>query len=318
MKNKTVQIGVERFMGELEIRNFSELTRTQYKINLGYLTDFLREKRVEGLKAVTSEMMSEFRQWVFYLPVRRPASLGAGPMRSVANQNRIMIQARAFFRFLKREGVLRKDPTEGLELAREPQGLPKNILTPEEAKRIIETVDISTARGYRDRTILEVFYATGIRNRELINLKVGDVNLEEELLRVNKGKGGKDRLVPLSGVACRFLQTYLRGIRPDLMREPNDRLFLSYRGKPLTPTNLGQLVGRYARLAGVNKHMTCHVWRHSCATHLLKNQANLRHVQEILGHRSLATTERYLRLTITDLKAAHQKFHPREQDCRHE
>jgi integrase/recombinase XerD len=133
-------------------------------------------------------------------------------------------------------------------------------------------------------------------------------------LRVNHGKGGKDRVTPLGQIASRFLETYLKGIRPQLLGQRHtDRLFLSFRGNPLDAHSVGDLVKRHARLARVKKHVTPHVWRHTCATHLVKNNANLRHVQDLLGHGSLATTERYLQLTIGDLKAAHARFHPREK-----
>ena len=145
----------------------------------------------------------------------------------------------------------------------------------------------------------------------------GDVNLEEELLRINEGKGGKDRVVPLSRIACAMLESYVNAVRPQLMHgRTSDHLFLSSWGRPLHRRTLGGLVRKHAQLAGLKKRVTCHVWRHTCATHLLKNNANLRHVQALLGHESLATTERYLRLTITDLKEAHRRFHPREKDAR--
>lgn len=164
---------------------------------------------------------------------------------------------------------------------------------------------------------MEVLYSTGVRKAELLALEVGDVNLEEELLRINAGKGERDRVAPLSTVACRFLETYLNAIRPQLLRDRSTaRLFLSSQARPLGRTTLDGIVTKCAKMARVKKHVTCHVWRHTCATHLLQNKANLRHVQEILGHRSLVTTERYLRVTITELKAAHRRFHPREKSTR--
>jgi integrase/recombinase XerD len=210
--------------------------------------------------------------------------------------------------------VYGRDPTDGLELAKEPQTLPKNILTPKEAKRLIESVDTGHARGYRDRTLLEILYGSGIRSQELINLTVKDIDFEEELLRINGGKGAKDRVVPLSRMACRMLETYLKGVRPELLHgEKTNRLFLSVRGRPLHRYNLGKLIHAHAKRAGIPQRITAHVWRHTCATHLLKNNVNLRYVQELLGHRLLTTTEKYLRVTITDLKEAHRKHHPREK-----
>ncbi len=165
------------------------------------------------------------------------------------------------------------------------------------------------------RAILEVFYATGIRKEELRNLSLADLNLEEGLLRITLGKGAKDRVVPLGSIAVSALKAYLIEARPVLLKTgQTDRLFISYRGQPLDSHTLGALVKKHAQLAQIKKIVTPHVWRHSCATHLIQNHASLRHVQDLLGHSSLSTTERYLRLTITDLKEAHAKFHPREQN----
>lgn len=299
---------LHRFQGDLQIRNYRARTVTDYGYHLALLRQFLDQRQVTDIQAVTTETLIEFQRWIYYQPTKR------GTPRSVLNQNGILAAVKSFFRFLKVEGVLVSDPAETIEYAREPRSLPRNVLTPHEAKRIIEAVDTSTLLGYRDRTILEVLYATGIRNSELRALTVEDVNLEEGLLRVNRGKGGDDRVTPLGQIACRFLETYLKGIRPQLLGErQSNRLFLSWRGKPIDAHALGDLVKRHAALAKIKKHVTPHIWRHSCATHLVKNNANLRHVQDLLGHRSLATTERYLRLTITDLKQAHSRFHPREK-----
>ena len=299
---------LHRFQGDLQIRNYSARTVTDYGYHLGLLRQFLDQRQVTDIQAVTTETLIDFQRWVYYQPTRR------GTPRSVLNQNGILAAVKSFFRFLKVEGVLASDPAEAVEYAREPRSLPRNVLTPEEAKRIIEAVDTTTILGYRDRTILEVLYATGIRNSELRALTVEDVNLEEGLLRVNRGKGGDDRVTPLGQIACQFLETYLKGIRPQLLgQRQSNRLFLSWRGNPIDAHAVGDLVKRHAVLAKINKHVTPHVWRHTCASHMVKNNANLRHVQDLLGHRSLATTERYLRLTITDLKEAHARFHPREK-----
>jgi len=210
--------------------------------------------------------------------------------------------------------VLGRDPGKEVRYAREPQLLPRNILTTQEARRVIESADVHTVIGYRDRVILEVFYATGIRKSELQNLTLADVNRDEGLLRINGGKGAKDRVVPMTEVACTFLETYIKGIRSQLLGKcVSNRLFISMRGRPISANALDDVMLKYQRLGKVKKHLTCHVWRHSCATHLIQNKANLRLVQELLGHRSLTSTERYLHLTIADLKEAHHKHHPREK-----
>jgi integrase/recombinase XerD len=300
-----------RFDQYSEIRNLSSRTAGTQRSALRQFAIFLVEIHVTDIQSVTRDRLLNFQRWFYYRPTPR------GGTRTIASQNRVLSVIKSFFHFLKVEGYVGKDPSEELEYGREPQRLPRNILTPEEARKIIETPDTSTYLGYRDRTILEIFYATGIRKNELMNLTLQDVNLEEELLRINCGKGAKDRMVPLSRMACAFLENYIKVVRAELLgKRGSDRLILSMRGRAMSKNALGALVEKYACRAGVRKHVTCHLWRHTCATHLLKNKANLRHVQEILGHRSLATTERYLSLTITDLKAAHQKCHPRERDHR--
>jgi integrase/recombinase XerD len=299
---------IARYGQHLEILNHSPHTRRTVRSYLMLWQNFADEMKLADVQAVTTGTAMDFQRWLFYRPTTRESQ------RSVGSQNRVLSNLKTFFAFLHQEGVIARNPAEAITLAREPQRLPRNILTPQEARKIIETPDTGTLIGYRDRTIFEVLYATGIRKSELMNLTVADVNLEEELLRINGGKGAKDRVTPLTRVACSFLENYIKAIRPELLAgRQSDRLFISRRGQPMARNTVGQMVEKYAKLSKVKKHVTCHLWRHSCATHLLKNQANLRHVQEMLGHRSLATTERYLHLTITDLKQAHRRCHPREK-----
>jgi integrase/recombinase XerD len=299
---------IRRFLEELQIRNYSARTIGDYGYHLELWCRFLELKGVTELARITDSTLAQFQRWLFYQPTRR------GTVRGVLNQNTVLAAIKSFFRFLRSEGLMTHDPAAGLEYARQPRCLPRNVLTPQEAKMILERVDTSTPLGKRDRAILEVFYATGIRKDELRNLTLGDLNLGEGLLRITQGKGAQDRVVPMGSMAVSTLESYLSQARPKLLGESQtDRVFISYRGHSLDPHALGSLVKRHAELAQIKKIVTPHVWRHSCATHLVQNHASLRHVQDLLGHRSLATTERYLRLTITDLKEAHAKFHPRER-----
>jgi integrase/recombinase XerD len=301
-----------RYRQHLESRNYSPETLRTQQVYFNRFGEFLAEARITDLQAVTATTLADFQRWIFYQPTVR------GTARAVSSQNRVLSGIKSLFAFLVHEGYLAHNPAQDLHLSREPDALPKNVLTPEEARKILEAPDTHTRVGYRDRTLLEVLYATGIRKAELRHLTVAAVNLEEELLRVNRGKGGKDRVVPLSRIACQYLENYIKVIRPELLHgKQTETLFVSVRhGLPIGVNGIAPIIEKYVRLAGVKKRVTCHLWRHSCATHLLKNDANLRHVQEMLGHKSLATTERYLRLTITDLKEAHRKFHPREQQER--
>ena len=298
---------LERYRSHLELKNYSPRTVVTQFAALKLLLRFLEETNQPDITAATTATLHDCQRWHFYQPTHR------GAARGIAYQNLVLSTVKSLFRFLHEETLIARDPSAALEHAREPQTLPRNILTPQEARKIIEAPDTGTPLGYRDRTILEVLYATGIRKLELMNLTLADVNLDEELLRINGGKGAKDRVVPLTAVAVSFLESYINGIRSKLLRgRSTNRLFLSLRGLPIARNTLGSLVEKYARRVRIKKRVTCHLWRHSSATHLLQRKANLRHVQEILGHRSLATTERYLHLTITELKEAHRKHHPRE------
>lgn len=301
---------IRRFLEDLEIRNYSARTIADYRYHLQLWTRFLAQEGIQALSAVGESTLAGFQRWLYYQPTRR------GGVRGILNQNAVLAALKSFFRFLRSEGCVVQDPAAGLDYARQPKSLPRNVLTEVEARRILDGVDTSTPLGIRDRAILEVLYATGIRKEELRNLTVGDVHLGEKLLRVIHGKGAKDRVVPLGRMATVALGRYLEEGRPRLLgSRHSDRLFLSYRGQPLDSHTLGTLVREHAQAAQVSKHVTPHVWRHTCATHLVQNHANLRHVQDLLGHGSLATTEKYLRLTITDLKEAHAKYHPREKDA---
>lgn len=304
---------LQRYRAELALRNYSPHTIAKQLAALNLLWRFLAETHAGDVTGLTTATLHDFQRWHFYQLTNRGTSHG------VAYQNRVLVAIKGLFKFLLAENLIARDPAAPLAYAREPQTLPRNVLTPREARKIIEAPDVQSVLGYRDRTILEVLYSTGIRKLELMNLTVADVQLEEELLRINGGKGAKDRVVPLTAVACSFLESYVNAIRPQLLGSRlTNRLFLSQRGRPIARNTLGGIVEKYARIARIKKRVTCHLWRHSCATHLLQNKANLRHVQEILGHRSLATTERYLHLTITELKAAHVRCHPRERDHRRE
>ena len=229
---------------------------------------------------------------------------------------------KSFFGFLVRRRILLADPTAGLERPRLETRLPRAILTPSEARRLVQAPDTHTPTGLRDRAILETLYGTGIRASELIQLSPFDVDTEEGMLRVVRGKGGKDRNLPLTRVAAQAIQAYLAQGRPKLlaasrtgggiypMKAPR-RLFVSPRGGILYRATLERLVRVWAKKAGIKKRVSPHVFRHSVATHLLKRGADIRHIQALLGHACLSTTERYTRVEISDLQAVVRRAHPR-------
>jgi integrase/recombinase XerD len=182
-------------------------------------------------------------------------------------------------------------------------------------KKLLDAPNVHTVLGYRDRAVLELMYSTAMRRAEVEALKVEDVDFDGGFVRVNEGKGRKDRVVPLGKVAGKYLENYLKVIRPELVKDPMERgLFLGQYGNPLTGDVIWRMVKQYARKAGLTKNVYPHSFRHTCATLMMKNKANIRHIQELLGHASLLSTQVYTAVSIVDLKEAHRKYHPRERE----
>ncbi len=219
---------------------------------------------------------------------------------------------KSFFRFLYRRGFMLHDPAAAVDYPRSEMRLPRGILTKQEARKIVEAPDMRGPAGLRDRAILETLYATGIRVSELGKLTLQDVDTEELVMRVVMGKGGKDRNVPLTRAAAAAIERYLLDGRPKLRgTRRSARLFLSPRGCPLRASTANDIVHAWAKQAGIKRTITCHTFRHSVATHLLKGGADIRHIQALLGHASLQATERYTHVEVSDLMEVIRRAHPR-------
>jgi integrase/recombinase XerD len=235
-----------------------------------------------------------------------------GRLYSVGYQKHRLNVVRGVFRLLVRRGVMLHDPAARIELPREPKSLPKVILTVREAGRIIGAVRGKGPIALRDRAILETLYATGIRVAELGNLEPTDIDLEDGVLRVRRGKGLRDRVIPLTLPAADAISRYLTEGRPKLLgRKPRRELFVSNNGAYMYRAIVGKLVGEWSKAAKIKKHVTCHTFRHSIATHLLRGGADIRQIQVFLGHASLTATEIYTRVEVGDLKKVVARAHPR-------
>jgi integrase/recombinase XerD len=227
--------------------------------------------------------------------------------RSVARR---MAGLRAFCRYLKQEEVLRVDPLLDLQTPRLPQRLP-HFLSPDEVDRLLRQPRAETPRGCRDAAMLEALYATGLRVSELVSLPMSAVHLTEGWVKA-RGKGGKERLVPLGEQAVACLRAYLGGAREALMHGRRcSQVFVNGRGQAMTRQGFWKLLRRYARQAGITKPISPHTLRHSFATHLLERGADLRSVQQMLGHSDIATTQIYTHVLEARLRAAYQRYHPR-------
>lgn len=229
---------------------------------------------------------------------------------SPASTSRRLVAIRMFYRFLLAEGRLNRDVAATIESSKAWRNLP-DVLTQREVEKLLETPDLSTPLGIRNAAILETMYASGARAQEVVDLDVRDVNLEFAYLRLT-GKGGKERVLPLGRVAVRKVKQYLEGVRPQLVKR-NDpgKLFLSRTGRKLDRERIWQIIRKLALVAGLTKNVHPHTLRHSFATHLLEGGADLRSVQEMLGHANIVTTQIYTHVDASRLRSIHRKFHPR-------
>jgi integrase/recombinase XerD len=218
---------------------------------------------------------------------------------------------KSFFRFMTAEGYLEIDPAEVIEAGNKGTILPR-VLNHQDVEKLLEAPNVATNEGFRDRTMLEVLYATGMRVSELINMPVSAVNLQMKYV-IAFGKGSKERIIPLGHYAIEYLEKYLKVVRPQLLPEDSREkcLFLTMHGSGMTRQRFWQIIKGYGHIAGIRQELTPHILRHSFATHLLDNGADLRTVQELLGHADISTTQIYTHLTNKRLKIIYEKAHPR-------
>lgn len=223
---------------------------------------------------------------------------------------RFISTVRSFHQFALREKYAAKDPTVLIETPKYDRKLP-DLLAVDELLRLLDAPDLSKNNGYRDRTILELLYATGMRVTELIDLEVENVNLIMGFVKVF-GKGGKERIVPLGDTVIDYLSTYLETVRPQLLKTTvTNTLFLNLHGKPLSRQGIWKMIKQNGIKANINKTLTPHTMRHSFATHLLENGADLRAVQEMLGHSDISTTQLYTHVSKSQIRKMYNEFHPR-------
>jgi integrase/recombinase XerD len=266
------------------------------------LSEFARwcaaKKKIDSPRAVTLAAISE------YLGERKRAGLSASSIKLIA------VALKIFFRFLAGRGLIRHDPAEALALPRIERYLPET-LNELQVEEFLESIDTKAAHGLRDRAMIELLYASGLRISELANTRLENFNFEERIVRVT-GKGNKTRLVPVGRKACEAVAAYLSLERPKLVKpRTSSEIFISQRGAKLTTARIWQIVKKHAKRAGLEQSVYPHLLRHSFATHLLGNGADLRIIQEMLGHADISTTQVYTHVDQQRLKAVHRQFHPR-------
>ena len=291
------------FLAYLEFeRGLSRNTLEAYRGDLLQLGRFLAERHMSALDASPADVSDFLTGLATGDPDHRPAS--------PATIHRKSACLRSFYRHLRREGLRDSDPTATLSAPRRSRKLPQ-VLTRGEVEKLLSQPRGTDASALRDRALLELMYASGLRASEAIGLELGDVDPEERVLRA-RGKGSKERIVPIGQAALRALAVYLDRGRPELVKDrPEVHLFVNFRGGQLTRQGLYKIVRRHALSAGLADRMSPHTLRHTFATHLLGEGADLRLIQELLGHSRLSTTQRYTHVSPEHLMKVYDSTHPR-------
>ncbi|MCL6519581.1 MAG: site-specific tyrosine recombinase XerD [Armatimonadetes bacterium] len=279
-------------------RGLSQNTVAAYARDLSQFAHYATGKGINSPEGLSEEVLAGFLEEL--------QKAGMSP----SSISRKLSAIKTFCKFACREGLITKDFTSGIETTKSALRLP-SVLSIEEVSELLAQPDWRDPSGCRDKAMLEVLYATGIRVSELLSLRISDVNTSVGFLKCF-GKGSKERIVPLGKVAIEYLERYLSTGRPKFARSGSSEfLFLTNRGRKMSRVGFWKLIKKYAAQAGITKNITPHTIRHSFATHLLQGGADLRSIQEMLGHANIATTQVYTHISREKLKQAYKKFHPR-------
>lgn len=273
---------------------------------LAYMRDLRLLMKSLQLKADEELLQVSRQQLIAYLVRLKQEG------RAASTVARKLASIKAFYRFLTAERYIRRNPAEVLEAASRGLHLPK-VLSVQEVERLLDEPNLGTLDGYRDKTMLELLYATGMRVSELVNVPVKNVDMKMQYVIV-MGKGSKERMLPLGRTALHYLEDYLSVVRPQLLHGKPDaaaELFVTGWGGPMTRERFYEIIVAYGKSAGISKRVTPHMLRHSFATHLLNNGTDLRIVQELLGHADISTTQIYTHLDVERLREVYDKTHPR-------
>jgi integrase/recombinase XerD len=294
-----------RFYEWCKIQQYTKATLHTWVAVLRQFTQWSLDRGVDQPRLVTYPMLTKYQRHLYYY---RKAN---GEPLSTYSQNSKIAPVKSFFRWLTREHYILFNPASELQLPRRQRSLPRAILSVTEIANLLSQTDINDPYGIRDRAIMEVLYSTGIRRMEVVNLKLHDVDFSLGTVFIYQGKGQKDRVVPIGDRALAWVKKYQDNVRPELMIGEDDyTLFLNQYGEKMSMDALSRRVRVYMKAADIDKPGSCHLFRHSMATHMLENGADIRYIQELLGHAKLDTTQIYTQVSIKKLKAIHEATHP--------
>ena len=296
---------VQAYLQWMAIKNYSDKTISGREFFLFWFLEWCGQRGLLRPSEITKPILERYQRTLFHYRKKN------GDPLSFRSQFNRLVAIRAWFKWLAKENHLLYNPASELELPKLERRLPKAVLSEREAESVLNQTDLGEPMGLRDRAILEVLYSTGIRRQELIDLLVQDVDPERGTLFVRQGKGRVDRMIPIGDRALQWVDKYLETTRPELACGRDEgRLFLNHYGQAISPNGLTRLVRNYIDKAQIGKRGSCHLFRHTLATLMLENGADIRFIQAMLGHVKLDTTQIYTQVSIKKLKEVHTLTHP--------
>ena len=274
--------------------------------NLERFFDFVEQEGIQRLTEVDGSTILKFQIHLSELMNTR------GTHYHPQTQNVHLVSVRNLFKYLRRRNIVFVNPTDGIEYARSPKPLPRDILSVSEMELLLRQPKLKSPLGLRDRCLLELLYSTACRASEVVKLDLSDINHENKTLLIREPKNGRDRMVPCGRLGWHYLERYLDECRLHYVEKDELAVIVNSRGKRITRHGLLEIVQRYARRAGLEKRVCLHGIRHSCASHLCDNGCDIRYIAQLLGHADLNVTARYIHMSIRHLREVHARFHPRE------
>lgn len=300
-----LEIMMREYLESLAVRNYSANTISNREFLMRQFIQWCQERGIADPLEVTRPVLERYQRYLFLYRKKN------GEPMSFRSQHSRLVPLRMWFRWLTRQNYLLHNPASELELPRLGQPLPRNILSASEVEQILQLCDVADPIGLRDRAVIEILYSTGIRRMEVIALKLYDLSLDRGVLLVRQGKGKKDRYVPIGERAIAWLEKYIREARPQLAAEPDDMtVFLTAQGEPFNCDHMTGTMKARVDAARLGKTGACHLFRHTMATLMHENGADIRYIQEILGHARLDTTQIYTQVSIRTLQQVHAATHP--------
>ena len=297
-----------RYLQKLTVLNYSKTTIANRYADLITFTNWVEQRSLTEPNSITKLHLESYQRFIW-----RHRKHNGKPL-AISSQRKRLGVIKDLFKYLTKNNHIPANPASELELPRAEKRLPQQALSLTEIKTILNYPDITDPLGIRDRAILELLYSTGIRRTELTNLQLTDLNQERQTLQIIQGKGNKDRVVPVGKSTLTWLEKYLDEVRPKLLTNATEKaFFLTSYGESFHPDVLSRQVSKQIQQAEIGRPGSCHLLRHTCATHMLEGGADIRFIQQLLGHAKLETTAIYTHVSIEQLKAVHAESHPAEQ-----